>query len=181
MQKRLSGSPLLIAAVSLLAIALCPSCVTARPSHDDPAKGCLEATLSAIRMEMVRYEGWIGQRKQGLVAADGLGALEAGLASLEADLAQYSAMEPGAYVLPAVGTAVVWFEDKEPGPDSIMYFDGLSRSGPWLHLAGLSGGDFGSLKKGTRYKAGFYRVYSRDYFGMDSAYVYLAEFEALGD
>ena len=61
------------------------------------------------------------------------------------------------------------------GENAILYVEGMSKSGPWYHLAGLVGGDYGQLKPGVKYAVSYYKVYPRAYWHMPSAYVCVAE------
>jgi hypothetical protein len=48
--------------------------------------------------------------------------------------------------------------------------EGTSKSGPFYHLAGIGGGDYGILKKGKRYRLDLCLVYRREYFGLIGDY-----------
>jgi hypothetical protein len=158
--------------ILLLAAAATGSCRPAEP--DDLRTGCLRAAVRAIQAETARLQGWIAQRKSTGSRGD-LAELESSLKARQADLAKYQAMKPADFPLPEPEEAVVWFEDAKPGFDSILYFEGLSRSGPWLHMAGMAGDGFASLKPEDKKRTTFYKVYPRSYFGMDSFYVYISE------
>jgi hypothetical protein len=53
----------------------------------------------------------------------------------------------------------------------------ISARRPWYIVAGISG-KAGKLKPETKYSATVYKVYPRDYFGMQSSYVYLSDIKA---
>jgi hypothetical protein len=146
-------------------------------SPDDLKRGCLQATIRAIDLEIVRNQGWIDQRKQAPAKADDLPGLEADLQALRVELLKYRAMDPADYPLPEPEVRKVWLADATPGVGSFFHYKELSRSGPWYHLAGIAGGDFSVLKADTEFQATFYRVHSRNYFQMPSSYVYLAEYK----
>jgi len=85
-------------------------------------------------------------------------------------------MGPDEYELGKPVTAEAWGEEGA-GEDAVLYVEGMSRSGPWYHLAGIAGGDYQALKSGKRYKAEFYEVYPRSYSHMKSAYIFLWRWE----
>jgi hypothetical protein len=147
---------------------LISGCIGAPP--EDVKQGCLKATVRAISLEIARYQGWIG----GTVKADDLAALEVELKRLQADLQKYQTMKPADYRLPEAKAMEVWVEDTKPGENSILYFDAISRSGPWYHLTGIAGDDYSILKPKQKKKATIYKVYPRNYFNMESAYVYVS-------
>ncbi|MEM5770892.1 MAG: hypothetical protein AAGU32_21810, partial [Bacillota bacterium] len=61
--------------------------------------------------------------------------------------------------------------------DTLLHIDRLTKSGPFYHLAGITGGDYTVLQVNTRYNMTFYRVYPRSYWNMNSDYVYVAAAE----
>lgn len=158
--------------IVFLSAAAAGSCRSTEP--EDVRTGCLRAAVRAVQAEMARLQGWIAQRKSAGEQGD-LAELESSLKARQADLAKYQAMKPADFPLPEPKEAVIWFEDAKPDFDSILYFEGLSRSGPWFHLAGMAGDGFASLKPKDKKKTTFYKVYPRSYFGMDSSYVYISE------
>lgn len=156
-------------------------------------KACLAATVEAIKLEMKRYQGWIEWKKlHG--EQDELPDLQQSLGKLQADLEKYLAMDPEEYVLPEKTTAdsavtafldhkispekittTAWVSDKQPGINSILYVNGMSRSGPWYHVAGILDDNYAAVKPGVKYQMSFYTVYPRQYGWMHSAYVYIAQ------
>lgn len=144
--------------------------------QSDLRKQCLSATITAINLEIDRYQRWIDFRKQQGEQKD-LAELQASLAALEVDLEKYLAMDAEAYVLPEKVDTVAWTGDT-PGNDSVLYVEGMSKSGPWYHLVGVAGGEFATLQSNTRYHMSLYPVYPRSYWGMSSAYVFIAEMGA---
>ena len=72
--------------------------------------------------------------------------------------------------LPEKIEGVSWVGDK-PGIDSILYVAGMTKSGPWYHLAGIVGDDYRILQPNTQLHVSIYPVYPRSYWGMDSSYV----------
>jgi hypothetical protein len=154
--------------IILSVFVLISGCIGAPP--ENVKQGCLQATIRGINLEIARYQGWIG----GTVKADDLAALEVELKRLQADLQKYQAMKPADYQLPEAKVMEVWVEDTKPGENSILYFEAISRSGPWYHLTGIAGADYSILKPKQKQKVTVYKVYPRNYFNMESAYVYVS-------
>jgi len=146
----------------------------ARADSFDLKQACIQAAIRGIELEIERYQGWIDLRKQGTVDASNLPELEAELKALNKELEAYQALRPEDYTLPEKIQTTCWVED-QAAENSILYVEGMSRSGPWYHLAGIAGNDFGALKPHVKYTATIYLVYPRSYFYMTSAYVYVAE------
>jgi hypothetical protein len=63
----------------------------------------------------------------------------------------------------------------EPLSDgSLLDVQGATRSGPFYHLAGIKGGDYGVFKPGSTYTVELCLVYRREYFGfIGDYYVYV--------
>lgn len=156
-------------------------------------KACLKATVEAIKLEIQRYQGWIDWKQQH-GEQDELSDLHQSMEKLQADLERYLAMKPEEYVLPGKATAdsavttfldqkflpekittTAWVSDKQPGSNSILYVNGMSRSGPWYHAAGILDDNYAAAKPGVKYQMTFYTVYPRQYGWMHSAYVYIAQ------
>jgi hypothetical protein len=145
-------------------------------SGDTLKKACLEAAIRGIKTEISRHQDWIDLRKQGQVDAQDLPELEKAIGALKEDLKKHQAMAPKDHQLPEVIKLKGWVAGKSE-ENAILHVEGMSRSGPWYHLAGIKGDDYGALKPDTKYLVSFYKVYPRSYFNMESSYVYLAEFQ----
>lgn len=117
---------------------------------------CLAATVQAVRLEMGRVQA------------------KPFLAQLEADLEKYRNMKAADYTLPEKTVETAWVEEKA-GDNAVLYVEGMSRSGPWYHLSGIVGGDYGQLKPGVKATVSYYRVYPRKYWHMPSSYVCVEE------
>jgi hypothetical protein len=140
----------------------------------DLKKQCLAATVTAITLEIERYQQWIEVRKQ-QGDQQGLTELQQSLDALKADLEKYRAMDAADYSVPEKVDTVAWVGYK-PEKNSILYLEDMSRSGPWYHLAGVAGGDYAVLRPDVKYRVNFIPVYPRQYGWMKSAYVYVQEF-----
>jgi len=140
---------------------------------NDLKKQCLAATITAINLEIDRYQRWIDFRtQQGDQKA--VEELQKSLAMLKTDLKKYTAMDSDDYILPGKVETVGWVGDK-PGKDSVLYMEGMSKNGPWYHLAGIRGGNYAALSPNNRYRITFYPIYQRNYWGMTSEYIYIAD------
>jgi hypothetical protein len=150
-----------------------------RPSSGDLLKkACLEAAVKGINTEITRCQEWIDLRKQGQVDDQDLPDLEKAVVALKEDLNKHRTMSPQDYQPPEAVNLKGWVEGK-PEENAIFYVEGMSRSGPWYHLAGIKGGEYGILKPGAKYLVSFYKVYPRSYFNMESSYVYIAEYHEI--
>ena len=139
-------------------------------------KACMEAAIRGIKTEITRYQDWIDLRKQNPVDSQDLPGFEEGMKALKADLKKYQSLDPKDYQLPVEVKMTAWVEGR-PEANAILYVEGMSRSGPWNHLAGIKGNDYGVLKPDIKYMMTFYKVYPRSYFHMESSYIYVAEYQ----
>jgi len=148
-------------------------------------KLCLAATITAINLEIVNYQRWIDQRKQKDTQNE-LDELQKSMELLNVDFKKYQAMDAKDYILPDGKTAnddffshtftpqkicTAGWVDGKADKNTILNVDGMSKSGPWFHLAGIVGNDYSILQPNTHYQLVFYTVYKRAYFNMSSAYV----------
>lgn len=63
------------------------------------------------------------------------------------------------------------------GLGAILEVEGMTRSGPFFHVAGIRGGDF-SVFRAASYRLTLYLLYRREYFmNIPSYYVYIASWE----
>jgi len=77
-------------------------------------------------------------------------------------------------LLPPVIREVVVPADGTYGEGDLLQVEGTSKSGPFYHLAGIAGGDYGLLKAGKRQRLALCLVYRREYFGLiGNYYVYV--------
>ena len=135
----------------------------------------IDATVKAIKLEIERYKDSDRSDKQERIDY------------LTKELARFEGMKPEDYVLKAPQTQtggenplenfgkfgpLMPPEEREAeivvtdGLDygSILTVTGMTRSGPFYHVAGVASGDFKSLTPG-KYKVKLYLVYKREYFG----------------
>lgn len=146
---------------------------------------CLSATVTAIQLEIKRYQGWIDYAKQQNDTSKVAG-YQITLDSLKKDLNKYRQMRAEEYVIPKkqeinhapfdnsfspqLITTTAWVEETA-ADNTVLYVEGMSKSGPWFHLAGIVGNDYSKLKPNEKYKITFYTVYGRNYWNMANAYV----------
>ena len=134
-------------------------------------KQCLAATVTAINLEIDRHQRWIDYRLQqgDQQAVDGW---QEAITALKADLARYSSMKAEDYTLPEPIETNGWCNGKAD-LNSTLYFDGMTKNGPWYHLAGIAGDDYTALSSKNKQHMVIYPVYPRSYWNMNSAYLYI--------
>ncbi|MDD8020798.1 MAG: hypothetical protein PHU81_06405 [Acidobacteriota bacterium] len=141
----------------------------------------IEATVRAIEMEIERYKAYVRQDKKEKIAY------------LQTELDKFKKMKPEDYLLasttennllanagkfgpllPPEEREIEIIVSKEYKYGSILEVSGMTRSGPFYHLAGIKGCDLKYLSPG-QYKIKAYLVYKREYFGaIPDYYVYIA-------
>ena len=142
-------------------------------SANDLKKSCIVSVAKGIEIEIKRVEGWIAHNTD----HEKLKALNERLAFLKEELIRYQSMNSSCFELPPSKELVGWTE----GPcdiDQILRTDGMTKSGPWFHIAGIKGNDFKAIQPKIKYLMKIYLVYPRDYFGMQSWYIYIEEFKS---
>ncbi len=134
-------------------------------------KDLLKATLSAIEMEIERFEQKLRAAKEGPGDPANMTVFEKRIERLHAEHEKYGKMDPANYVVPNGETVTV----KVTGPvkqGSLLELMGMTRSGPFYHVAGGRGGEYRLLKPDKTYRMKIYPVYPRDY-PFPSYYVYI--------
>jgi len=145
----------------------------------------INATLSAISMEIVRYQKREDEQK------------EEKINYLREMLDIFQNMKPEEYVLEGQGRMIELFNGEfgvlmppelreveiiappcEVG--SILEVVGMTRSGPFYHVAGVRGNNFDEFKDRTRYRLKIYLVYKREYlWNIPDYYAYIAEWQPI--
>lgn len=123
---------------------------------------CVAATIRAIGMEIGNTAMKIDAARNGPGNPANLPSLQARKDELEKELRSYVLMEPKDYVLPEPRTVRITVTTGY-GPGSLLELDDMSKSGPFLHLAGIGGDDWSVLQPGGRYTLTVYPVYRREY------------------
>lgn len=164
--------------------------------------GCLRATVTAISLELKNYQ-------EKCKAAEQAGDVETKekmkkrIAQCNSDLKRFSSMSADNYILQDISTNTEkqkLFElDKTFGPmmppvkkevtvtfkekcreGTLLEIDGITRSGPFYHVAGIVDNSYDNLKAGKRYKLVIYLVYKKEYFGfIPNYYVYISHYEVM--
>jgi len=140
-------------------------------SNEELKKGCIQAALQGIKLEIQRNKGWLEHADK-----DRRNQIENRIKQLENDSVKYETINIDKYEIPAKLDNEVWFQ----GPcneNEILHFDGITKSGPWYHVTGIRGNDYQVIKPNARYLMSFYLVYPREYWSMESYYVYIDQFK----
>ena len=142
-----------------------------------------DATIWAVKAEIQRYQESEHPDKDAKISA------------LRETLARLQNMLPEDYPLPSeehpLGSPPTNFGvllppeirevDVVSPPQSIgdlLEVVGMTRSGPFYHVAGIRGGDFSVFAPSSRYRLKLYLVYRREYFlDIPNYYVYIASWE----
>jgi len=150
--------------------------IAQKDQQQDLKSACLSATITAINLEIDRYQQWIDLRKQQEDSKDLL-ELQVRLISLKADLEKYRNMDSSEYVLPEKVHLRACVQGKAVD-NSALVAEGMSKSGPFYHLAGIVSANYAALLPNEYYEMTFYKVYPRSYWYMDSDYIYIAAFSS---
>lgn len=137
-----------------------------------------KATIWAIMAEIARYEESERPDREEKIALL-RGELERiqCLSPEEYPLPQENATEKdfGVLLPPLIRRVEVTSPPRNLG--AILEVKGMTRSGPFFHVAGIQGGDF-SVFRDTPYRLTLYLVYRREYFArIPDYYVYIASWE----
>ncbi|MEF3244504.1 MAG: hypothetical protein K6343_00760 [Caldisericaceae bacterium] len=137
-------------------------------------KGCIQATIKAIELEIEKHQKWLEipdeELSPGAVPKE---EIKAHLKNLQADLEKYKNMKVEDYTLPQKLEVVADINELKEG--DLLEIEGLSRSGPFYHVVGIVGDDYTAVKKG-KYILTLYLVYPR-YYPFTSFYVYIADYK----
>lgn len=158
----------------------------------DLGKALLGATVKAIELEIEATRARLKAAEDGTGPEENVERFTRKLGALEAERARFAGMTPEEYpepvkersgsasvldqpagfgpVLPPVMRDVVVNVDGPLEDGVLLSVEGTSKSGPFYHLAGIQGGDYGILKTGRRYRLTLCLVYRREYFGLIGDY-----------
>jgi len=147
------------------------------PDDLELKEGCLKAALRALELEQQNYLLKIEAARNGPGDPANIPRFEQRLDELKREFLELKETGVDSYVLPEkkVVRASLGAALKE---NALLDAEGSTRSGPFYHLAGIRGGDYGALKTGKRYELTLYLVRTRDYPFPDF-YVYLADWKEL--
>lgn len=184
----------------LLVLVLSALLVPSAPLRADPAtelrRELLAATIRAVELEIEATRTKLKAAEEGTGPEENVTRFRQKLRDLEGVLARFAAMTPEEYpapvrtpsdpgsvletstgfgpVLPPEIREVTYRIEGPCAEGELLSVQGTSRSGPFYHLAGIAGGDYGVLKPGRKYRLELCLVYRREYFGLiGDYYVYV--------
>ena len=177
----------------MVGLLLCAPALFAGGKQEDDRAGLLAATVTAIDLEIASTKAKLDTAQAGTGPAENVEKLTRQLADLQAERAKFEAMTPQEYpepvaeaaleapigpMLPPVLAEAVITVGEKLSDGSLLDVQGASRSGPFYHLAGIKGGDYGVLKQGRTYKVRLALVYRREYFAfIGDYYAYILSVE----
>lgn len=145
------------------------------------AQDLIRATIFALESEIQRYAEMDSEDKEEKIAL------------LSGDLGRFRNMSPSEYRLSGEEDVVhlgrfgvlmppevreVEVRTPPRGLGDILEVVGMTRSGPFYHVAGIRDGDFSHFSPSQRYRMRVYLVFRREYFALiPSYYVYIADWE----
>lgn len=152
----------------------------------------LRSTVKAIELEIDATRARLRVAREGTGPKENVERFARRLDELEVERARFAGMKSEEYpepvkersdsvsvldqpagfgpILPPVLRGVVVNVDAPLEDGALLSVEGTSKSGPFYHLAGIRGGDYGILKKGKRYRLDLCLVYRREYFGLIGDY-----------
>jgi len=136
-------------------------------------KACLKATLSAIEMEIKRFEQKLKTAMEEPGDPVNAPLFKSHIRELRAEHEMCNGTSPSEYELPEKKKIKVKTTNQYK-QGSLLELKGMSRSGPFYHVAGIRGDDYKSLKPGETYRLTIYPVYPRDY-PFSGYYVYVKD------
>jgi hypothetical protein len=186
-----------VAALAFCAL-LAPAASARADDRTELAKALLAATVRAVDLEVEGYRARLRAAESGTGQQDNAERFRQRIAALEAERAKLGRMKPEEYpeplrpqadggsilepdggfgvVLPPVLREVTATIDQPAADGALLSVNGTSRSGPFYHLAGIKGGDYGVLKRAKQYRLTLCLVYRREYFGfIGDYYVFVAD------
>ncbi|MCS7241974.1 MAG: hypothetical protein N2205_01530 [Candidatus Caldatribacterium sp.] len=152
------------------------------PQHPMLVQDLIRATIFALESEIKRYtERDDGGQKEKVVL-------------LSKELERFKSMSPAEYRLsgeevvnlkkfgvlmpPQLQEVEVLAPPQKLG--DILEVVGMTRSGPFYHVAGIRGGTFSHFLPSRRYRMTLYLVFRREYFAfIPNYYVYIADWEEM--
>jgi len=187
-------------AVAGMALAACARAGTAAtPMQAAPTateawqSECLHATVRALEMERKTYSGWLAQ-----ASGDQAETYRRALAYLDAALGEYRSLNPRQFRIANVyryipGVVTGWYGTGELGqpkpfvlndawvehsPPALLFYAGMSRSGPFYTVVGVPRDDFSALKPGVHYRMVLQPLMPATY-PFPAFYVCVEKFEAV--
>lgn len=137
-------------------------CRPLNADEDALKRACIDATVRAISMEIRNYEQKLLAAQCGPGNPANVPVFRNRLSELNTELTRFRGMKPKDYTLPEKKTVAV-LVNQALQDGSLLEIDDMTKSGPFYHLAGISGDDYGALKTGRKYTMTIYPVYKKDY------------------
>jgi hypothetical protein len=135
----------------------------------------LEATIAAIEIETGRFELKLKAAKEGPGNPENALFFENHIDKLRAEYWKHKEMSPADYIVPEKKTVKMKMTHVYQQGD-LLEIKGISRSGPFYHVAGIKGNNYQVLIPGKTYQLTICPVYPRDY-PFQSYYVYIEDFK----
>lgn len=149
------------------------------PAVDDTdlvlKRACQNTILSAIEIEIERFEMKRDAAREGLGDPGNVLIFENRIDELLDEYEKYKRVRPADYQLPEKKTVKVKVTHAYQ-QGSLLELKGMSRSGPFYHVAGIRGGNYKLLIPNKTYHTTIYPVYSRNY-PFPNYYVYIEDFK----
>ena len=149
------------------------------PAVDDTdlvlKRACQNTILSAIEIEIERFEMKRDAAREGLGDPGNVLIFENRIDELLDEYDKYKRMRPADYQLPEKKTVKVKVTHVYQ-QGSLLELKGMSRSGPFYHVAGIRGGNYKLLIPNKTYHTTIYPVYPRNY-PFPNHYVYIEDFK----
>lgn len=161
-------------------------------------KGCLKATVKAIEIEIGDYNQRLKLAERGVGPAGNTQRFKKKIEELRTELEKFRNMKPEEYmasaredhkkkadffdeilktgpVIPPEKVAVSILADEKCRDGVILNVIGMTRSGPFYHVAGIVDDDYGLIKPNKKYELTIYLIYKREYVAfIPDYYVYIA-------
>lgn len=180
-----------------------PAVIPAQSTDTGTRDACLKTARMAIEMELEEYGQKLKTAERGTGPAGNAEKFKNRIKELKGQLKEIAEMNPEDYslsssenkqdidfentgvfgpVIPAEKIKVVIQADQESKKGVILNVEGMTRSGPFYHVAGIVDDDYSRIKLNHRYELTIYLVYKREYFGfIPDYYVYIAKVRVLED
>jgi hypothetical protein len=170
----IAGAAARVGTALLLGFFAFGTAAVAAENDRDLKVACIKATVRAIGLEIDHRKMQLEAAKNGPGDPANVPEFTQQIEEMNAEAEKYRNLKPEGYELPETETVTV--RVSSPLRDgSMLMQEGMSRSGPFYHLAGVRGGDYAALQPGHTYRLLLYLVRRRAYPFPDH-YVYVAGF-----
>ena len=141
-------------------------------------EACINATIRGIELDIERCQEWLKLPEEELTeGAEPREKIESRLNQLKAELEKYKNIQLQDYKLPEKREVIGWVNQpcKE---NTILQIEGMTRSGPFYHVVGVKGDNYGIIKPQIKYQITIYLVYPR-YYPFSNYYIYINNWEQM--